>query len=556
MNRLLIIPLALVLLLAGAMAWSRGGATQRADFAFINRGDIITLDLNQMSYLQDFRVTYGIREGLFTHEPRTLKPVYAGAVQHDVSEDKRVWTFQLRPECQWTSGDPVTAHDYVFAWRRMLEEPGEYTYLFYYIRNARAYEESFAADGPMTFEEVGIQAIDAHTLRITLNDPVPFLMDLLAFPIFYPLHEPSMARFRFTHPETGRTSYRPEFTRPPHVVTNGPFELVDWQFKRRLFFDKSDTYWDRENVRLTSIEMVVNEKPLSQFLQYEAGGVDWLASIDADLGAELRQQGRPDLKTTPAFGTSFLTFNCLPAFLPGTVGIAGKNPLADKRVRQALAMSINKQFIVDNITRMGEQPTSNFVPPGTLDGYRSSPGVPHDVQRARALLVEAGYPGGRGLPVLPLLFNTASATSRKLCESLQSQWRSELGVQVDLQGIEVKQYRDRITNKRYAIAPVGWYGDYPDASTFTDKYLSTSNQNDTGWAHQQYDHLCHLATKEPDPGKRLRLLEQAEQILISDELPIAPIYTYVNAWMHRDNVHGIHANPKMLTMFKSVWVEK
>src|SRR3982751_6603283 len=144
MSRLLVIPLILLLLLAGAMVWSGGSAEKRADFAFINRGDIFTLDINQMSYMQDFRLTYSIREGLFSYDPDTLRPIPAGATSYDLSDDKRVWTFHLRPEAKWTNGDPVTAKDYEWSWRRMLEEPGVYTYLFYYIKNAETYEHSYA----------------------------------------------------------------------------------------------------------------------------------------------------------------------------------------------------------------------------------------------------------------------------------------------------------------------------------------------------------------------------------------------------------------------------
>src|SRR5262245_24403604 len=131
MRRLLIIPIAMFLLLAGALWISGGGTTQRAEFAFINRGDILTLDTNQMSYMQDFRLTYGFREGLYGVHPTTLAPIPAAASGYDLSDDKKTWTFHLRPECKWSNGDPVTARDFVFSWRRMLEEPGEYTYLFH-----------------------------------------------------------------------------------------------------------------------------------------------------------------------------------------------------------------------------------------------------------------------------------------------------------------------------------------------------------------------------------------------------------------------------------------
>src|SRR5438094_1123315 len=173
MRRLLVIPLVMVLLLAGAMVLSGGGANQRADFAFINRGDINTLDLNQMSYLQDFRLTYGIREGLYDLDPKTFRPIPAGATGFDLSEDKKVWTFHLRKECKWSNGDPVAAADYLFSWRRMLEEPGEYTYLFEKIRNAKTYEDSFAHGEQMSFSTVGIEAPDPLTIRLTLENPVP-----------------------------------------------------------------------------------------------------------------------------------------------------------------------------------------------------------------------------------------------------------------------------------------------------------------------------------------------------------------------------------------------
>ena len=577
MSRLLVIPLALIAMLAGAMAWSGGGVQKRADFAFINRGDIITLDLNQMSYLQDFRVTYGIREGLYTYDTVDLKPIPSGALSFTLSDDKRVWTFRLRPEAKWNNGDPVVAGDYLFAWRRMLEEPGEYSYLFDYIRGAKKYGESFTAYNAYLraldahrkdakkpkpekvvekpdFADVGIEAPSSHEFRVTLTDPVPFLLDLVAFPPFYPLHAKSMERFRQVDPVTGSTSYNNQFTRAGNVVTNGPFELVDWDFKRRLLFRKSETYWAKANVLSETIEMVVNENPLSQFLAYESGDVDWLADVNPDLAAELKAKGRTDLRVMPAFGTSFLTFNCMPEFLSGTDGASGRNPLNDIRVRQALALAIDRQYIVDNITRMGEPVASTYVPPGALPGWQSTPGFGLDVARARKLLADAGYENGRGFPRLPIIFNSESAARRTLVQALKNQWKANLGIDIDIQGFELKSYRNRVTEKRYAIAPVGWYGDYMDASTFTDKYLSTSLQNDCAWASKRYDQLCFLATKEPDEGKRLRLLEGAERLLL-EEAPIVPLYTYVNVWMHRDNVKGIHPNPKVLTMFKALKVE-
>ena len=585
MIKLLAIPLAMVALLAGALVWSGGGVRQRADFAFINRGDIYTLDLNQMSYMQDFRLTYGIREGLYSPDPVTFRPVPAGAVSHDLSPDKKTWTFRLRPEAKWSNGDPVTARDYVFSWRRMLEEPGEYTYLFYYIKNAEAYEKAYADAKPFDLSTLGVRATDDHTLVVELDDPVTYLLELLAFPPFYPRHEKSMEPFKRVM-DKGRVMYDAAYTRPPHVVTNGPYVLTRWDFKVRLILEKSPTYWDRANVLTDRLEMVVNENALSQFLQYDAGEVDWVADVtNRDQAAELKAQGRKDLHVSPAFGTAFLTFLCRPE-LPPSVG-GGKNPLADVRVRQALAMSVDRKFITEYITRMGEMPARTYLPPdGTLPDFRwlpgpygppdqqtdpytdvqmrtllpdtkaqAGPGLPYNVELARKLLAEAGYPNGQGFPTLPILWNNDNPTRGKIAQALKDQWRQALGVNVESQQMEGKVYKQHVSKKDYAIAIVAWYGDYPDASTFTDKYLSTSLQNDSDWQNKPFDALCAAAKKEGDPAARGRLLSQAEH-LIDTEVPIVPMYHYQNVSMSRPNVEGVLPNPRNMTIFKAVRVRK
>lgn len=655
MSRVLAIPLVLLVMLLGAVVWSGGGTVKRSEFAFINRGDIYTLDLNQMSYMQDFRMTYAIREGLYTPDPVTLVPKPTGATGYDLSPDNRVWTFHLRKECTWSNGDPVRAKDYVFSWRHMLEEPGQYTYLFYYIKGAEAYttqlqtyynydariakyrkdplayvkgldaydaamgalerespkektpadvyeakrkaleakllEELRPRDEKPDFGQVGIEAPDELTFRVTLRDPVPYLLELMAFPPFYPRNEASMKPFREDVPgsKKGEVRYRTEYTRPPAVVTNGPFELTRWDFKRRLILKKSPRYWDRANVQCDSIEMVVSENPLSQFLMYETGQVDWLADVDGDTAAELKAKGREDLRVSPAFATAFLSFLCSPTLPQSVADQVGttKNPLADVRVRQALAMSIDKTYIVENITRMGELPSRTYVPPdGTLKGFTflaapgsgapekrysdkemrdllqsngglkgPGPGLPYDPARARQLLAEAGYPDGKGFPTLPIIYGSNSPARQKISQVLKNQWKQALNIDVNLVQIEGKNVRDKVEQKEYAIVPTAWYGDYPDVSTFTDKYLSSSRQNDSAWVNREYDDLVYRASKEGDAARRLRLLERAEN-LIDTEVPIVPLYHYVMTSMSRDNVKGVLPNPRGVTIFKGVKVER
>ncbi len=523
-------------------------------FRFINRGDIFTLDLNQMSYMQDFRLTYAIREGLYSPVGKDFAPIPAGAISVDLSEDKRTYTFHLRKDARWSNGDPVTAHDYVFSWRRLLEDPGEYTYLFYPIHNAEVYEKSVTAGKPIDPETVGIQALDDYTLRVVLDRPVTYFLDLVAFPTFYPRHAGSMKPFLATDPKTGHTTYDNRYTRPPAVVTNGPFKLVDWRFKRSLRLEKNEFYWDRDAVKVDVIENIINDNSLSQILQFDAGAVDWIADVLADISPDLKAAGRTELKSGTAFGTFFLTLYCKPSF-PTSVMNGAANPLADVRVRQALAMAIDKSFITEKITRMGEEVATTYIPPGTLRGYTSLPGLAMDIPQAKKLLAEAGYPEGRGFPKIPILYNTENTTRAKVAQSLKQQWKQNLGIDVEIEGLEGKIFRQRVSGKEYAIATVAWYGDYPDVATFTDKYLSNSLQNDSDWINPKYDSHVHAASNEADPQKRFALLQQAEH-LINTEIPILPIYHYVNVMMVSDRVSGVIQNPRNLIDWKKVDVEE
>ena len=556
MSRLLIIPLALLALLAGAMAWSRSATPPRAEFTFALTRDVLTLDPNQMSYGQDMRLAYGIWEPLYSYEPLSLKPIPAVARSCDVSDDKRIYTFHLRDNAKWSNGDPVTSRDFVFAWRRMLESPGEYTYLHYYIKGAKAYEDAYGQylNEPDTkpkpdFASVGVEAIDPLTLKVTLENPLTFLFELVAFTPFLPLHEPSMRPFAQVDPRTGHTTYDGRFTRPG-VVGNGPYVLSDWEFKRRVRLTRSETYWDKANVPTATIEQLCVEDGLGQLLRYESGEVDWLAEIPSEIGPEMLAKKRPDLHVFPGYGTYFLTVMVKPTFRSGS-----PNPLADLHVRQALSMAIDRRPIVQNITRMGEAPATTYIPPGIFPDFDVKPGLDFDAKRAKQLLDESGKVVNGQLPGVSLMYRTNSPTTAAMCQNIANQWRAHLGINVPLEQQESKTAKDRLKDKNYSIATANWFGDYPDPSTFTDKYLSTSVNNDSGWMHREFDSLCDQATREPDAVKRYDLLERANR-LIDVELPIIPLYQLSNQYLFRDTVSGINTGARATTMVKGIRVAK
>lgn len=552
MRRHFVRPIALVCLLA-TLSCNRRPENDARHFRFINRGDIFTLDLNHMSYSQDFRLTYAIREGLYAPVGKDFSPLPAGATGVDISADKRVYTFHLRPECRWSNGDPVRASDYAFSWRLMLENPGDYTYLFFPIQGAEQYKTRLEHGEQGDFSTVGVKVLDPLTLQVSLSEPVAYFLDLVAFPPFYPRHEPSMRPFAKTDPVTGRTTYDDHYTRPPYVVTNGPFSLTDWEFKRVLRLKRNPYYWDSAHVKLDAIDNVVNENTLSQYLQFEAGAVDFVSDVPGDIGPELRQQKLPGLQVGTSFGTFFLTLNCSDT-LPNTILNGAKNPMADVRVRQAMAMSIDKDFITREITRMGERAADLYIPPGTLPGYTSLPGLHHDVEKARQLLAEAGYPDGRGFPKLPILFNSENSTRGRIAQALKQQWKQTLGIDIEIEGIEGKIFHQRCSSKQYAIATVSWFGDYPDVSTFTDKYSSDSLNNDSAWYSPAYDALLAKAAQETDAQKRFGLLQRAEQ-MINTQVPIIPIYYYVNAILVGPHTRGISVNPRSMIDWKQVSLE-
>ena len=553
MRRLLVIPIFLLLLLAGAMILSRPAVEQKADFTYVDRADVSTLDFPKLTYMQDIRVAYALWEGLYTLDTVTLDPVPGCAFPIEVSEDKKVYTFHIRPEAKWSNGDPVLARDFVFAWKRMLDEQSQYAELFNYIVGAEEYGAAVAeyeaakvkGEKP-SFANVGIETLDQDPrwLRVKLKNSTAFFPDLIAFSPFFPAHEKSMM---MTDRTTGKLKVNPSYTRPPNLVSNGPYRLDKWDFKRRLRMVASDYYWDKPSVKSRVIDFLVIESPQNAFEAFNSGAIDWWVEVPGDIGGELLRKKHTDLHNFTSFGTYFYSFNCQDKLPDGT-----DNPLKKIAVRQALSMGVEKQFLVDKIMRMGQPIATDYVPPGAFNGYVSPKGLPYDPERARKLLSDAGYPNGDGLPVFKLNFNN-EGQHKEIAEYLQRQWKQNLNVTTELDGKELASYREQLSNKKYSISRASWYGDYNDPSTFTDKYLPNSGNNDADWRNEKFAALCADAARETDPTKRLRIFEKAETILL-EEAPIMPLYHYVNSGMFRSNVKGLPMNPRNMNMLKSAEV--
>ena len=565
MLRLLLIPSALVALLAGALLWSGGGSMRRADFAFISPAEVTSLDPNRISWVQDFRLAYSLWEGLYTIDPVTLDAINGSAEKVDITDNGRVYTFHIRPDAKWSNGDDLLAKDYIFGWRRMLEEPGEYTYLLYYIKGAKEYCEAFEKDtqafdkqgdhAPISFSAVfstvGIKELGPKTLQVTLVHPCAPFPDICTMPVCFPVNERSMEKFldqnTFEASQKRIRRYDKKFTLPPYLVTNGPYMLTSWEFRRRMRLTANPNYWDRAHVKCRIIDQLSTSDPQWAYAMYETGGADWIPDFVGEIAAEVRARHSPDLHQFPGFGTYFYSFNCRPQLNDGR-----KNPFADVRVRQAFTMAIDKQVIVEKITRLGEIPSSNYIPPGSFSHYVSPKGLPMDIAAARKLMADAGYPDGKGFPPVSILFNNEMQHG-PIAENIRRQWLDNLGVDMKLEGIEIKLFREKLHNKDYSVARASWFGDYNDPSTFTDKYKPDSENNDSAWINAEYAKKCNQADIETDRAKRLKYFAEAEQILL-DEAPILPLYTYVGSYLYKPYVKGIPLHPRQMLVLKSVEV--
>ncbi len=573
-----------LLLILGALSLLPTGCdpgTQDADFRFVSASAHHYLDPQKISWSHDFRIVECLFEPLVKVEPDDLRIEPAVASAWDVADDAKTYTFHLRPDARWSNGDPVTSHDFVYAWRRAMlpDLAADYTQLFFHIEGAEAffgwrskqlteYQQPGTTRSPAAAQRlweqaqhqftrsVGLSTPDDRTLVVKLTRPTPYFLQLCAFATFMPVHAASLESKTSINPETGMLTQDPTWTKPPHLISNGPYTLNEWKFKRHLLLTANPHYWSRATMANDSILEMIIESPQTALLRYDNNQVDWLPDIPTakPIAADLIHSRRPDVHAGPAAGTYFYNFNCKPQLNDGSA-----NPLADPRVRTALSMCIDRQTIVERVTRLSSvQPTaSTFVPPNTLQDYAppTDTGVRFNPQRATSLLAEAGYPDGQGLTGLSILYNTEGGHG-DIAQQIRHAWLEHLGVTIKLEAVESKRFSERLKNQDYTICRASWFGDYRDATTFLDKMVTGNGNNDCAWSDTRYDTLIRSAADQTDPAKRTVTLQEAETLMLKQQ-PIAPIFHYINLWLYDpDRVQGLPLNPWRVRRLERVKILK
>jgi oligopeptide transport system substrate-binding protein len=608
----------------------RASLPGRADFTFSNGSEPKTLDPGRATGEPEGRIIDALFEGLTSRDPATLRPAPGVAESWQISEDGRTLVFHLRADARWSDGRAVTAHDFAYSWRRLLTPAhgAEYAYLLYGVRlgealhlsraraarlreatlvafdalaeapspeawraflagedlvatlahagddatraalvlpagppperrtafragllGAAAAHEAQASEAEARFGvDAGAFAQGDRTFVVELVAPIPYFLQLTSFYPTFPVPRELVE----AHPD--------DWFLPGRIVGNGPFVLEAWRVGDRIRLARSPSWWGRGTVELASVDALPVENLITALNLYLTGALDWVPRTPTELGEKLRE--RPDHYGGPALIVYYYRVNVT------------KPPLDDPRVRMALALAIDRDTLVRDVLRLGQIPARGLVPPG-VPGYEppASP-LGFDPERARALLAEAGFPGGRGFREIGILFNTLE-DHRKIAELVADQLERNLGIRVSAYNQEWQSYLATTQAGDYDLSRAGWIGDYVDPNTFLDLWVTNGGNNQTGWGDPLYDRWIRAAADveafarapelgglaEPERARallaalqaasgaervgaaarlRLQLLREAEAILVQRGLPVIPLYFYVTSGLISPRVAGFH----------------
>ena len=486
-------------------------------FHFGNGTEPQGIDPHIVTGVPEHHLLIGLCEGLTTANPKGGSSIAGAAESWDISEDGKTYTFYLQKNGRWSNGDQLTAHDFVWSWKRLLTPSlgAQYPDMLYYVVGASDYHNGITDD----FSEVGVKAVDDLTLEVQLNNPTPFFLGLLSHYSTWPVHQDTVLKHGSIDDRNG------EWTRPGNFVCNGAFNLKTWELNNKIVVEKNPLYWDASTVQLNEIHYYPVSNVMTEDRMFRSGQLHVTSTLPSQKCPVYIEEQNPNLRIDPYMGTYFYRFNT-------------NNPaLVDPKVRKALAYSINRTQIVEKVTKCGQIPAYSFTPPGS-NGYEPDTEIPYDPELGMKLLKEAGYDENNPFPKLEILFNT-NEDHRKVALAIQQMWQQNLGIDVELVNQDWKVYLNREMIGDFQVSRAGWIGDYEDPNTFLDLLRPNRGNNKTGWGNLEYDRLVQLANSKNNQSERYELLKQAERILI-DEMPIIPLYTYVRVYQLSGDVKGYY----------------
>jgi oligopeptide transport system substrate-binding protein len=493
-----------------------GGGAAAEQVITVNWGtEPPSLDPGLASDTTSAAIIFNIMDPLITLD-NDLNPVENAAESWEVSEDGETVTLTLRDDLEWTNGDPVTAEDYEWSWKRTVspELGADYAYQFFGIVGAAEYNECDPAkdECDALAEEMGVEAVDERTLRITLTSAQPWFIQQLAHTSFIAVHRPTVEQFG------------ENWTEPANIVTNGPFRLDTWEHNSRIDLVKWEDWRNADEVSLTRVNGRMITDGTTAVQAYEAGETDVNLDVPPEEIARLKET--EDYQQYPYLGTYYYGLNV-------------KN-ITDPLQRRAMALAIDRRTIIDNITQADEVPATGFTPDG-MPGFDSinpeSEFLPEsgNMEQAKQLMSQVQNPKRD----INLLLNDAPG-HREIAVAVQANWQ-ELGLNVNIRQQEWAQFLEAIgppPSNNIDAFRLGWIADWPDAMNFLELWTSDSGNNSTNFANEEYDRLVEEARATADEGERYELYAQMEEIMFGEDaaMPLIPIYFYTATHLERPSI--------------------
>ena len=516
LRRLWMIPAISCLILTSCQKETQVARANREGILLVgNSAEPKALDHQLVTGVPESKVIGALFEGLVADDPAqddAAPPGAAASWEHN--EDMTQWIFHLQPEGKWSDGAPLTAHDFVFAYNRLLHPDfaGPYAEMLYFLENAEAFNKGKITD----FSQVGVKAVDDFTLAVKLREPVPYLPSLTRHYTWFPVP-------RHVVLQHGKMTDRfTQWSVLPNLVGNGAFKLTAWRFHDFIEVKRNPHYWDAANVGLNGIRFYPIENPYTETRAFLSGQLHTIYQLPSDLIRTIKKNDPQFLRQEPYVGTTFVRLNT-------------KRPaLADPRVRQALSLTLDREQICEHIME-GFFPARSMTP--KMGSYQPEPKLSFDPEKARALLAEAGFPDGEGFPVFSMLISRPAA--RAGAEAIQAMWSKHLNIRINIQNMDWGSYINAQQTLNFDMASAGWIGDYLDPTTFLNIWTQGNGNNNTGWSDPRYEALLREAALKSEPAARLALFREAESLLM-DAQPIVPISFYTRNYLLRPEVKGWH----------------
>ena len=457
-------------------------------------------------------------------------PGQAESWEKVVNDDGTVtYTFTLRDGIKWSDGQPVTADDFEYSWKRLAnpETAADYCYMIDMVQGYAS-----VADGSADPDTLGVKALDDKTLEVTLSYDCPYFEEIMAFPATFPVRQDVVE---------GNDEWTYDVST---YIGNGPYKMAEWSHNAYILAEKNENYYDYDNLGPDTIRFTLLDDANAMLAAYNSGELDFIENFPTDEMANYLASG--EITVADYLGTYYVCFN------------TEDEVFSDPLIREAFSLAIDRNYIVENVSQAGEVPATAYVPSGVNDAegpsgddFRTVGGEYYSVaeedyeancERARELLAEAGYPNGEGFPTVEYTYNTDDK-HKAIAEALQNMWQEVLGVTVTLSNQDWNVFLESRKQGDYQIARNGWIADYNDPCSFLDMWYTGGGNNDAQYSNPEYDALIDAAKATSNQEERMAAFHQAEDILIGQDSVLAPIYFYTQPYMLADDIQGMYYTP-------------